>query len=42
MISIETITRENALVFRDTRLRALQDALTPPMTEGKRVASIGG
>lgn len=28
MISIEPITRENALVFRDTRLRALQDTPT--------------
>ena len=32
---------ENALVCRNTRCRALQDAPTPPMTEGNRVASIG-
>ena len=28
MISIEPITRENAIVFRNTRLRALQDTPT--------------
>lgn len=42
MMSIEPITRENALVFRNTRIRALQDTSAAFGTYAQGFAFTGG